>query len=224
MTGVWSGAEAKNFNAVLAGFKKQFPGVSVKYTSAGDNTPTVLSTAVQGGNPPDLAAIAQPGLVKDFATRGALKPINFVKPTMAKYYAPSWITLGTVKGKLYGMVFKGANKSTIWYNVARLQERRCEAAEDVDRPDQGCGHAAGVGHEGVLDRRGGRLDADRPAGEHLPAPGRRGEVRPALDAHDQVDRPVGDRVAEDDGADLQRDVEHLSAARRVRCRPTSRPR
>jgi ABC-type glycerol-3-phosphate transport system substrate-binding protein len=121
MTGVWSGAEAKNFNAVLSGFHKKFPGVSVKYTSAGDNTPTVLSTAVQGGNPPDLAAIAQPGLVKDFASRGALKPITFVKPTMSKYYAPSWVTLGTVKGKLYGMVFKGANKSTIWYNAAAFK-------------------------------------------------------------------------------------------------------
>src|SRR5206468_938887 len=90
IVGVWSGAEAANFKAVLAGFTKANPGVSVKYTSAGDNTPTVLSTAVQGGNPPDLASIAQPGLVKDFATRGALKPIDFVKPTMSKYYAPSW--------------------------------------------------------------------------------------------------------------------------------------
>jgi alpha-glucoside transport system substrate-binding protein len=40
---------------------------------------------------------------------------------MSKFYAPSWITLGTVKGKLYGMVFKGANKSTIWYNTAAFK-------------------------------------------------------------------------------------------------------
>ena len=118
---------------MLAAFTKAYPGVSVKYTSAGDNTPTVLSTAVQGGNPPDLAAISQPGLVKDFATRGALKPIDFVKPAMAKNYAPSWITLGTVKGHLYGMVFKGANKSTIWYNVAAFKNAGVDAAEDVDR-------------------------------------------------------------------------------------------
>ena len=32
------------------------PNVTVKYTSAGDQLPTVLSTAVQGGNPPDIAA------------------------------------------------------------------------------------------------------------------------------------------------------------------------
>ena len=121
IVGVWSGAEATNFKLVLAAFMKANPGVSVKYTSAGDNTPTVLSTAVQGGNPPDLASISQPGLVKDFANRGALKPIDFVKPVMSKYYAPSWITLGTVKNHLYGMVFKGANKSTIWYSTAAFK-------------------------------------------------------------------------------------------------------
>ncbi len=121
MVGVWSGAEAKNFNMVLSAFEKLNPGVHVKYTSAGDNTPTVLSTAVQGGNPPDLAAISQPGVVKDFASRGALKPIGFARATIAKYYAPSWITLGTINKKLYGMVFKGANKSTVWYNVSAFK-------------------------------------------------------------------------------------------------------
>ena len=48
------------------GFKNANPGVTVKYTSAGDQLPTQLSTAVAGGNPPDLAALPQPGLMKDF--------------------------------------------------------------------------------------------------------------------------------------------------------------
>ena len=55
IVGVWSGDEQKSFQAVLNGFKKKFPNVSVSYKSTGDNTPTVLSTAVAGGNPPDLA-------------------------------------------------------------------------------------------------------------------------------------------------------------------------
>ena len=88
---------------------------------------------------------------------------------MAKNYAPSWVTLGTYSGKLYGMVFKGANKSTIWYSVAGLQERRRDAAEDVDRAAHGRQDAARLGRAGVLARRGGRLDADRPVREHLPA-------------------------------------------------------
>jgi alpha-glucoside transport system substrate-binding protein len=115
--GVWSGPEEKRFQAVIDGFTKANPDVKVKYTSGGDNTPTILSTAVQGGNPPDLASVAQPGLVKDFQSRGALKPMDFLKPTMKKNFAQSWIDLGTIKGHLYGMVFKGANKSTVWYSV-----------------------------------------------------------------------------------------------------------
>jgi ABC-type glycerol-3-phosphate transport system substrate-binding protein len=117
ITGVWTGQEQKNFQAVIDGFTKKNPGVKIKYTSSGDQTPTVLSTAVQGGNPPDLASVSQPGLMKDFATRGKLKSIDFAKGTIAKNYTPSWSTLGSVKGHLYGLFFKGANKSTVWYNV-----------------------------------------------------------------------------------------------------------
>src|SRR4051794_1070905 len=77
---IWSGAEQKSFQAVLAGFQAANPGVKVKYTSAGDQLPTVLSTAVAGGNPPDIAILGQPGLMRDFATKGNLKPITFAAP------------------------------------------------------------------------------------------------------------------------------------------------
>jgi hypothetical protein len=119
--GIWTGPEQKRFQAVLNGFKKLYPKVSVKYTSGGDNTPTILSTAIQGGNPPDLASIGQPGLLRDFANQGALKPITFARGTVARNYTPSWITLGTVKGKLYGLFFKGANKSTVWYSTSAFK-------------------------------------------------------------------------------------------------------
>jgi ABC-type glycerol-3-phosphate transport system substrate-binding protein len=117
ITGVWTGAEEQNFQAVIDGFTKANPDVKVKYTSSGDQTPTVLATAVAGGNPPDLASVSQPGLMKDFANRGALKPIDFAKGVIAANYTPSWSTLGSVNGHLYGLFFKGANKSTVWYNV-----------------------------------------------------------------------------------------------------------
>ena len=76
MSGVWTGQEARSFQAVLDGFTKENPDVSIKYRPVGDEIPTVLSTAVQGGNPPDLAAVPQPGLVRDFVDRGKLKPID----------------------------------------------------------------------------------------------------------------------------------------------------
>jgi ABC-type glycerol-3-phosphate transport system substrate-binding protein len=117
MIGIWTGPEQKSMQAVIDGFQKKNPGVTVKYTSGGDNTPTILSTAVAGGKPPDLAAVGQPGLVKDFAGRNAIKPITFAKGTMAKNYSADWVKLGTINGQLYGLIFKGANKSTVWYSV-----------------------------------------------------------------------------------------------------------
>jgi ABC-type glycerol-3-phosphate transport system substrate-binding protein len=115
--GVWTGAEAKSFQAVIAAFNAKYPNVKVKYKPVGDNLPTVVSTAVAGGHPPDMADIAQPGLVQQFVTKGALKPIEYARSTMAANFAPSWLKLGTFDGKLYGVVFKASNKSTVWYNV-----------------------------------------------------------------------------------------------------------
>jgi ABC-type glycerol-3-phosphate transport system substrate-binding protein len=116
MLAVWTGAEGASFKAVLDGFKKKYPDVTVKYKSATDPA-AALSTAIQGGNPPHLAALPNPGLMKDFANRKAIKPITFAKSTVAKNYSQDWVNFGSVNGKLYGVFFKGANKSTVWYNV-----------------------------------------------------------------------------------------------------------
>src|SRR5947209_1261492 len=64
IVGIWVAEEQKNFQRVVAAFNKQYPNVHVKYNPAGDNTPTVLSTALAGGRPPDLASVGQPGLVQ----------------------------------------------------------------------------------------------------------------------------------------------------------------
>jgi len=123
----WTGDEQASFNAVLAPFKKQNPGLTVKYTGAGDNVPQIVATAVQGGNPPDIATLPQPGLMKQFAGRGALKPITFARGAIAQNYAPVWLSLGSVNGKLYGLFFKGANKSTVWYNVSAFKNAGVKA-------------------------------------------------------------------------------------------------
>jgi alpha-glucoside transport system substrate-binding protein len=115
--GIWTGAEAKNFGEVIKAFNKVYPSVKVNYKPVGNNVPTVLATAIAGGHPPDMADIAQPGLVKQFAEQGHLKPITYAKGTMAANFAPAWQQLGTVNGKLYALVFKASNKSLFWYNV-----------------------------------------------------------------------------------------------------------
>ena len=128
---VWTGAEGKAFQAVLDGFTAENPDVKVAYKSAKEPA-TVLSTSVEGGNPPDIAALPQPGFMTDFAQRGALKPIDFAEDKIKEGFSQSWLDLGTVDGKLYGLFFKGANKSTIWYNVPVFKDAGVEPAANWD--------------------------------------------------------------------------------------------
>jgi alpha-glucoside transport system substrate-binding protein len=115
--GIWTGAEATSFGKVIAAFNKVYPKVKINYNPVGNNVPTVLATAIAGGHPPDMADIAQPGLVKQLADQGHLKPITYATSVISQNFAPSWKQLGTFDGKLYALVFKAANKSLLWYNV-----------------------------------------------------------------------------------------------------------
>jgi ABC-type Fe3+ transport system substrate-binding protein len=127
IVGAWTGPEQKSFQAVIDAFHAKWPKVTVKYQPAGDNEPTVLGTAVAGGHPPDMAAIAQPGLIKQFQEKGAVKPIDWLKPTLDANYPTDFEKLGTIDSHLYDFVFKGANKSTVWYNVAAFKSAGVEA-------------------------------------------------------------------------------------------------
>jgi alpha-glucoside transport system substrate-binding protein len=115
--GIWTGAEATSFGKVIKAFNQVYPNVHVNYKPVGNNVPTVLATAIAGGHPPDMADIAQPGLVKQLAQQGHLKSIGYAKGAISSNFAPAWLQLGSVSGKLYALVFKAANKSLLWYNV-----------------------------------------------------------------------------------------------------------
>jgi alpha-glucoside transport system substrate-binding protein len=132
LMGIWVATEQASIQAVLDGFKEKCPDVTVKYNPAGDNIVTVLATAVQGGNPPDLATIAQPGTIKEYAERGEIKPIDFAKDTITQNYSQSNVDLGTFEGKLYSFLFKGANKSTVWYNVPAFEDAGVQAPKTWD--------------------------------------------------------------------------------------------
>jgi ABC-type glycerol-3-phosphate transport system substrate-binding protein len=130
--GVWSGPEQAAFQKVIDGFNEQYPNVSVKYTSAGDQLPTQLSTAVAGGNPPSVAFVAQPGLIKDFVSKGALKPIDYAKSDVENNLGQSAADIGSVNGKLYGVLYKAANKSLVWYNVQAYNDAGVQPAKTWD--------------------------------------------------------------------------------------------
>ncbi|MGH3715378.1 MAG: ABC transporter substrate-binding protein [Micromonosporaceae bacterium] len=124
---VWSGAEQEKFKKVLKAFEDQ-TGAKVNYTSTGDDIATVLGGQIQGGKPPDVAILPQPGLMNDLAKQGALKPVDSkVETAIDENYSSIWKTLGTAEdGKLYGVWVKAANKSLMWYNTTAFEDAGVE--------------------------------------------------------------------------------------------------
>jgi ABC-type glycerol-3-phosphate transport system substrate-binding protein len=132
MMAIWSGTEQENFQSVIDAFNELYPNVSVKYTSGGDNLAPLLSTAVQGGNPPDIACIAQPGLMADFVSQDALQPIDDLRTDIVDNFGEAVADVGSIDGTQYAVMWKASNKSTIWYNVADFEEAGVDPPETWD--------------------------------------------------------------------------------------------
>ena len=119
---IWTGAEQGSFREVLDEFERR-TGATVRYTSGGDDLPTLLNSRLAGGAPPDVALLGQPGVVAQLARRGVLAELNSEAARAVRAnYAPFWVELGTVDGRLYGVYYKVANKSVIWYRAAAFAE------------------------------------------------------------------------------------------------------
>ncbi len=124
--GIWAGVEQDSFQTVIDRFNETYPNVTVNYQTAGDNLVTVLGTAVQGGNPPDVAFIAQPATVQEYATQGEAQPLDFAQDAVVSNLGQSVADTATFDGQLYGVLFKAANKSLGWYNTQVFEDAGVE--------------------------------------------------------------------------------------------------
>jgi alpha-glucoside transport system substrate-binding protein len=128
---VWSGGEQESFEAVLDAFSEE-SGVEYEYQSNAD-IGTFLGTQIEGGEPPDVALLPQPGLLRDLAAEGSLVEVGEeAAANLEEGYAPIWSDLATVDGTLYGVYFKAANKSTWWYNTQAFSDAGVEPPQDYD--------------------------------------------------------------------------------------------
>ncbi|MFE1341656.1 ABC transporter substrate-binding protein [Streptomyces sp. NPDC058733] len=122
VAGVWTGTEQKNFQKVLDAFSEK-TGAKTQFVSTGDNVSTVVGSKIEGGNAPDVVMVPQVGVLQQFAKKGWLKPLSATaQSTITADYAPVWKTYGSVDGTLYGLYFKAAHKSTVWYSPDALTQ------------------------------------------------------------------------------------------------------
>ncbi|MFI5853274.1 ABC transporter substrate-binding protein [Streptomyces parvulus] len=114
---VWTGAEQENFKKVLAEFEKR-TGAKVTFVPAQDPIINFLGSKIAGGAPPDVAMLPQPGAIKQAVDKGWAKPLGAeATKELGENYSPGWQEIGKVGGKQYGVYYKAANKSLIWYNA-----------------------------------------------------------------------------------------------------------
>ncbi|GGY97351.1 sugar ABC transporter substrate-binding protein [Streptomyces nitrosporeus] len=118
---VWTGPEQANFTKVLDEFEKR-TGATVTFVPAQDPIVNFLGTKIAGGQPPDVAMIPQVGAVQQAVAKKWAKPAGpEARAQLGQNYAQVWQDLGAVDGTQYGVYFKAANKSLIWYNAQAFE-------------------------------------------------------------------------------------------------------
>jgi alpha-glucoside transport system substrate-binding protein len=116
----WTGGEGEGFAAAIKDFQTA-TGIAVQVDSIGSSHETVLKTRIEGGSPPDMAALAQPTGVLAYAKQGKVKDIAAIVGAegAAKLKAefPSTIGLTSDGDHIWSIPTKADVKSMIWYPV-----------------------------------------------------------------------------------------------------------
>ena len=118
----WIGGEGANFAAAIADFAKA-TGITIQVDSIGSSHETVLKTRIEGGQPPDLAVLAQPTGVLAYGAGGKLIDVGtFMDKTKLNDEHKATISLvTTADGHIWGIPYKADVKSTVWYPIKAFE-------------------------------------------------------------------------------------------------------
>jgi alpha-glucoside transport system substrate-binding protein len=119
---LWGGSEKEAFDKVLAKFTAD-TGIKTQYETARDFLP-VIRSRLAAGNPPSMAIVPRPGIVRDLAGDGSLKSLDDLgidADEINENYSKAWTDLTTFDDETWGIVAKANSKSTVWYDPSRLK-------------------------------------------------------------------------------------------------------
>ena len=97
-------------------------GATIKYE--GDKGfETQILVRAKAGNPPDIAIIPQPGLLKQLVATGKAKEAPAeVAANVDKFWGEDWKGYATVNGKFYGAPSGASVKSLVWYSPSSFKD------------------------------------------------------------------------------------------------------
>ena len=107
-------------------------GATVKYE--GDKAfETQVLVRAQAGNPPDIAFVPQPGLLKQLVATGKVVAApEATGKNVDEFWGEDWKAYGTVDGKFYAAPLGANLKSLVWYSPAEFEEKGIEIPKTLD--------------------------------------------------------------------------------------------
>ncbi len=120
--GTWGGDELASFQEAVFPFTDE-TGIGMAFEGTRDLA-AVLTIRVEAGNPPDLAILPNPGQMYELAESGELVDISQFMDMgeLETNYTQAWLDLASYNDTLYGIFYKVANKSLIWYNPSAFSD------------------------------------------------------------------------------------------------------
>ncbi|HZU12380.1 MAG TPA: extracellular solute-binding protein [Chloroflexota bacterium] len=119
--GGWGAGEQTDFKAILSYCDSHYNLKAVYELAPGGAVDTTLSTDVQGGHAPDLAALSAPSEITPYVSGNSLTPLTWLPMSrIHSQYSSFWTNLGTFNGKLYAVYMKADVKSLVWYDPKKF--------------------------------------------------------------------------------------------------------
>lgn len=126
--GAFRDEEALRFEESFKPFEER-TGIDVQYEGSPEFEVQIFVLS-EAGTPPDIAALPQPGLMKEFAERGFLKPLwPEIVDKIENNYTPAWKELGSYQGDVYGVFHRVNAKSFVWYPKPEFEAAGYEVPE-----------------------------------------------------------------------------------------------
>ena len=121
---VYAGIVTPEDTAYIDSYKPFENCTGAKVTYEGDKSfETQVLVRAQAGNPPDIAIVPQPGLVKQLVATGAAKAApQAVSDNVDKFWSPEWKAYTTIDGKFYGAPSGASVKSLVWYSPSEFKD------------------------------------------------------------------------------------------------------
>ncbi len=128
----WIAEDGERFVEAVRPFEDA-TGIEVNIDGVTDYTTTLVARS-EGGNPPDIAQVAQPGLMRTLADNGHLVAISDWIDTgqLTSDYGDAWLEMTSDGDDIYGVTWGAFTKSVVWYPAPEFEAAGYEVPETWD--------------------------------------------------------------------------------------------